>query len=109
MHAVLWHRIDVNDSYTIRVVEDSRPVKQWVESNPYKAYTFKDAGGELAHFPGEDWWMSYRYQLEAFVNRVKGRKTQYWVTGDDSIKQMRMVDLAYEKSGLGLRPASTYH
>ena len=52
--------------------------------------------------------MSYRYQLEEFVNRIKGSETQYWVTGEDSIKQMRMVDMAYEKSGLGLRPTSSY-
>lgn len=108
MHAIVWHRIDVEDSYVIRNKEDHRPVKEWVESSSHKAYTYKDAGGDFATFPGEDWWMSYRYQLEQFVNRVKGRKTQYWVTGEDSIQQMRMVDMAYEKSGLGLRPTSTF-
>jgi hypothetical protein len=52
--------------------------------------------------------MSYRHQLEQFVNRIRGRKTQYWVSGEDSIKQMRMIDMAYEKSGLGLRPTSSF-
>ena len=108
MHAVLWHRIDVKDSYTIRSKADSHPIKKWVESSSHKAYTYKDAGGKFVNAPGEDWWMSYRYQLEEFVNRVKGRKTQHWVTGEDSIKQMRMVDMAYEKSGLGLRPTSHF-
>lgn len=108
MHAVLWHRIDVEDSYVIRDVTDGRPVRKWVETSSHKAYTHRDAGGELADQPGEDWWMSYRYQLEAFVNRVRGRKTHAWVSGEDSIKQMRMIDMAYEKSGLGLRPTSTF-
>ncbi|KAF3766650.1 oxidoreductase domain-containing protein [Cryphonectria parasitica EP155] len=108
MHAVLWHRIDVKDSYVIRNKADGRPIRSWVESNSYKAYTHRDAGGEFADQAGEDWWMSYRYQLEAFVNRIKGRKTHYWVTGEDSVKQMRMVDMAYEKSGLGVRPTSSF-
>ncbi|KAI0172773.1 oxidoreductase domain-containing protein [Hypoxylon sp. FL1284] len=109
MHAVLWHRIDVRDSFTIRQKADRRPVgRPWVESSSHKAYSFRDAGGALADLPGEDWWMSYRYQLEAFVNRVKGRKTQYWVTAEDSVKQMRMIDMAYEKSRLGLRPTSSF-
>ncbi|RYP42282.1 hypothetical protein DL767_000446 [Monosporascus sp. MG133] len=108
MHAILWHRIDVKDSYVIRNKADRRPVKKWVESSSHKAYTFKEAGGQFVNLPGEDWWMSYRHQLEQFVNRIKSRKTQYWVTGEDSIKQMRMVDMAYEKSGLGLRPTSAF-
>jgi predicted dehydrogenase len=108
MHAILWHRIDVRDSYVIRDKADGRPVKNWVESSSHKAYTYKDAGGKFADLPGEDWWMSYRHQLEEFVNRIKGRKTQYWITGEDSIKQMRMVDMAYEKNGLGLRPTSSF-
>lgn len=108
MHAVAWHRIDVKDSYVIRNVADRRPIRKWTESSSHKAYTFDEAGGEFAGLPGKDWWMSYRHQLEQFVNRVKGRKTQFWISGDDSIKQMRMLDMAYEKSGLGLRPTSTF-
>lgn len=52
--------------------------------------------------------MSYRYQLEEFVNRVNDRPTQYWVSGEDSVNQMKMIDIAYEKSGLGLRPISSF-
>ena len=108
MHAVLWHRIDVSDSFVIRNKADGRPIKQWVESSSHKAYSFKEGGGKTADLPGEDWWMSYRYQLEEFVNRVRGRETNYWIDGEDSIHQMRMVDMAYEKSGLGLRPTSEF-
>lgn len=108
LHAIVWHRIDVKDSYIIRNKADRQLIKQWTESKSHKAYKFKDAGSNLSNLPGEDWWMSYRYQLEAFVNRVKGRSTQYWISGEDSVKQMKMVDMAYEKSGLGLRPTSSF-
>lgn len=108
IHAFIWHRIDVKDSYVIRKKGERQPVKKWVESTSHKAYTFKEAGGEFAHLPGEDWWMSYRYQLEEFVNRIQGRETQYWVDAQDSVKQMKMIDMAYAKSGLGLRPTSAF-
>ncbi|KUM65539.1 hypothetical protein ACN42_g1534 [Penicillium freii] len=113
IHAFIWHRIDVKDTFVIRNKADSRPLKTWTESKSCKAYSYKEAGGEeaggeFANLPGEDWWMSYRYQLEEFVNRVKGRPTQYWVEGQDSWDQMKMIDMAYEKSGLGLRPTSEF-
>ena len=108
MNAVIWHRIDVQESYTIREKSNRQPIKKWTESKSHKAYTFKEAGGKLADFAGENWWISHRHQLEQFVNRIKGRKTQYWISGDDSIRQMKMLDMAYEKSGLGLRPTSSF-
>ncbi|KAK4224393.1 hypothetical protein QBC38DRAFT_485617 [Podospora fimiseda] len=115
IHAVMWHRIDVRDEYVIRNKKDGSVVRKWTENNSYKAYSFKEAvesGGENAEqfkgFPGEVWWMSYRYQLEAFVNKVKGRPTQFWVSGEDSLNQMKMLDMAYLKSGLGLRPTSSF-
>lgn len=42
------------------------------------------------------------------MNRVKDRKTQFWISGEDSVNQIKMVDMAYEKSGLGLRPLSSF-
>ncbi|KAE9363237.1 putative oxidoreductase [Stipitochalara longipes BDJ] len=108
LNAIVWHRIDVKDSFVIRNKVDRQPIKKWVESKSHKAYTYKEAGGKFADLPGEDWWMSYRWMLEEFVNRVKGRQTQYWINGEDSSKQSSMVDMAYEKSGLGLRPTSSF-
>lgn len=108
LHAIVWHRIDVKDSYVIREINSRRPIKTWTESTSHKAYTFEEAGGKFTGLPGEPWWMSYRFQLEAFVNRIKGRKSQYWITGADSVNQMKMLDMAYNKSGLGLRPTSDY-
>lgn len=82
-------------------------VKQWEEKS-HKAYTFKEASGQFADLPGETHWMSYRYQLEAFANQIKGRPTQEWVGAEDSIPQMKMIDMAYRTSGLGPRPTSEY-
>jgi predicted dehydrogenase len=108
IHGIFWHRIDVKDDFEIRNKETGKVVKKWTEEKSHKVYTFKEAGGEFADLPGEIHWMSYRYQLEAFVNKIEGRKVQHWVTGEDSIKQMKMIDMAYEKSGLGMRPTSTF-
>ncbi|KAJ7491932.1 NAD(P)-binding protein [Mycena latifolia] len=65
-----------------------------------KAYTFAKLG--------EPWWTTYRYQLEAFVNKVKGRTPHAWVTKEDSIKNMEVIESVYAKSGLGSRPKSDF-
>ena len=108
IHGLFWHRIDVKSFFEIRSKSSGKVIKSWKEEETHKVYTFKDAGGEFADLPGEVYWMSYRHQLEQFVNRVKGRKTQQWVSAEDSIAQMKMIDMAYEKSGLGPRPSSKY-
>jgi len=100
---VLYHRIDVKENCEIRSKETGKVVSTWQEQKTHKAYSYKEAAGKFSSLPGEPYWMSYRYQLEGFINRVRGRETQHWVTGEDSIAQMEMVDMAYEKSGLGPR------
>ena len=107
IHGVFWHQVDVNDEYEIRT-KDGKTVKMWTERTSRKAYTFAEAGGDLAGPPGETHWMSYRHQLEQFVNKIKGRPTQYWVSGEISVAQAKMINMAYEKGGLGPRPASTF-
>ena len=109
LFGLIWHRIDVKVNYTIRDITDGRTVrKTWEETESRKAYTFKEAGEGLATLPGETSWMSYRHMLEQFVNKVRGRETQTWVSGEDSIAQMKMLDMAYTKSGLGARQTSKY-
>ena len=39
----------------------------------------------------------YRYQLEAFVDKVKGRTPQTWVTAEDSIANIEAIEKVYEK------------
>ncbi|KAL4748224.1 hypothetical protein BDW72DRAFT_205810 [Aspergillus terricola var. indicus] len=77
VHGVFWHRIDIKDVYQIRDRDKGEVIRRWEKTNYHKAYTFKEAGGEFADLPGEPFWMSYRHQLEQFVNRVKGRETQH--------------------------------
>ncbi|TEA13381.1 D-xylose 1-dehydrogenase (NADP(+)) 2 [Colletotrichum sidae] len=96
-----WHRIDVEDELVIKSKSTGAVVKRWTERQSKKAYTFREAG--IAGVAGEDHWITYRHQLEQFVNRIRGRQTGVWIDGDDSIKQMRMIDMAYEKAGLGVR------
>nr|GAT50766.1 NAD binding rossmann fold oxidoreductase [Mycena chlorophos] len=83
--------------------------------NHYHFITIKTADGkqrtEKAYtFPalGEPWWSTYRYQLEAFVNKVKGRPVHHWVSKEDSIANMQAIESIYTKSGLGIRPKSEW-
>ncbi|KAI0809175.1 hypothetical protein BC629DRAFT_1482764 [Irpex lacteus] len=66
-----------------------------------KAYVFPNG-------LGQPWWSSYRYQLEAFVNKVQGREPHAWRTAEDSVTQMEWIEKIYTKSGLPVRPASTF-
>ncbi|KZV71739.1 NAD-binding protein [Peniophora sp. CONT] len=57
---------------------------------------------------GKEGWSTYRYQLEAFVDKVRGRKPQHWYDGEDSIQDMTWIQKVYEETGLGARPASSF-
>ncbi|KDR69580.1 hypothetical protein GALMADRAFT_255794 [Galerina marginata CBS 339.88] len=71
-----------------------------------KHYVHPQASG--AEKAGEAWWSTYRYQLEAFVDKVKSRNPQHWVDAQDSIDNIEWIESVYEKSGLGIRPAGTW-
>ncbi|KAJ3762072.1 NAD(P)-binding protein [Lentinula raphanica] len=73
-----------------------------------KVYKFADAHFESNSNLGEDWWLTYRYQLEAFVDKLKGRTPHTWVTKEDSIANMQWIENIYEKAGIGARPKSGY-
>lgn len=95
-----WHRIDVVEEHSIRNVADGKVEKERTEKEYIKAYE-----GEV----GDASWTSYRHQLEQFVNKVRGRaSTGIWIEGEDSVKQMEMIDSAYRKAELPVRPDGTY-
>ncbi|OAA62681.1 NAD(P)-binding domain protein [Niveomyces insectorum RCEF 264] len=102
-----WHRIDIEDEYKVRRIDNHQIVYgRWQKKTSKKAYTFKDAGIDQ---PGEPFWLSYRHQLEQFVNRVRTRPgSGLWVSHDDSRNQARMIDMAYKETDLPLRPASQF-
>ena len=102
-----WHRIEIVERHTIRSAEGKTVIKNWTEKTFKKAYTWPEQ--DLAKKAGTDSWTTYRHTLEQFVNKVKGREgSGCWMDGEDSINQMAMIDSAYEKAGLPLRPTSTY-
>ncbi|KAG7086097.1 hypothetical protein E1B28_003612 [Marasmius oreades] len=67
-----------------------------------KAYRFADGS------KGEEWWTTYRYQLEAFVDKVRGREPQTWLDPEDTIDNMKWIEAIYAKDGFGSRPHSEY-
>jgi len=75
------------------------------ETRIEKVYSFADGKMEGK---GEAWWTTYRFQLEAFVDRLKGRTPQTWVEKEDSIANMAWIEEIYAKTGLGSRPKSDF-
>ncbi|KAH6713870.1 hypothetical protein BKA61DRAFT_674484 [Leptodontidium sp. MPI-SDFR-AT-0119] len=104
---VVWHRIDIMEQHTIRRSDDKKTLKTWTRTEYQKAYTWQD---EARKGQGNESWSTYRHQLEQFVHRIKGRgfSSGVWMDGEDSVKQMEMIDSAYKKAGLPLRPTSSY-
>ena len=57
---------------------------------------------------GQTWWSTYRYQLEAFVSKIRAEETgaEYvgpWFSMDESRKLMELIDSVYDKAGLPRR------
>ena len=100
-----FHSIEVQDLFEVREKGGGNVVKKWTEKRTVKAYTFEEAGLDG---PGEAFWTTWRHQLEVFVDRVRGRDVCRWVGGEDSIKTMKMIDMAYGVSGLPARPTSQF-
>jgi predicted dehydrogenase len=103
-----YHRIDIENEVVVeRIKADGQERELLSKSTTVdykKAYTFQNMNN---HEPGEEYWQTYRWMLGQFVNKVRGRVPDTWVEYEDSIGQMRALDMAYEKSGMGLRPSST--
>lgn len=53
---------------------------------------------------GKSFWSTYRYQLEAFVSKLQGKEPACWVTGEESINQMKTIDQIYQAAGMTVRP-----
>lgn len=56
---------------------------------------------------GKSYWSTYRWQLEAFVDAVRGKEPPYWVKGEDSIAQMETIDQIYKAAGMSPRGSRT--
>ena len=96
------HRIDVTTTDTWRDASGAT-VKSETRKESHTAYTWPE--GTAGDSRGEPHWSTYRYQLEEFVNRVKGRQgSGAWIDGEESIRQMEVTDKTYEKAGMLVRP-----
>lgn len=99
----MYHRIDTSTTTQLKNPQ-GKVVKVEKKVDYIKAYKWPTVQEDRK---GEEWWSTYRYQLEAFVDRVKGRTgSGVWVEGEDSIRQMEMIDATYLKMGLPLRPTT---
>ncbi|KXT17302.1 hypothetical protein AC579_525 [Pseudocercospora musae] len=63
------------------------------------------AGGPQWDKRGESWWTTYRYQLEAFVDACKGKEVKTWMSLDESVALMEVIDWVYDRAGLKRRGA----
>ncbi|KAL2811607.1 hypothetical protein BJX63DRAFT_444022 [Aspergillus granulosus] len=102
---VVWHRIDVSEEH--RLVKAGKDIKTWKEIRYVKAYNWLD--NEHRTETHGDWWTTWRYQLEEFIHRVKGRSgSGVWIGAEETIAQMVAIDEIYRKAGLEIRPSSSF-
>jgi hypothetical protein len=54
----------------------------------------------------EPYWTTYRYQLEAFIAKIRGEEPPCWIDLDESVATLKLIDQVYEKAGLPKRGLS---
>jgi predicted dehydrogenase len=91
----LYHYISITDKMTGK----TKYVKQY-QGGPFwgEAWTTGGKGGK-------SFWSTYRYQLEAFTEKVRRKNVPYWISGEESIAQMETIDAIYKAAGLPVRPS----
>lgn len=72
----LYHYIAISDKTTGKTTYE-------------KHYKGSQKTGEY----GEDYWSTYRWQLECFVDKLRGQTPAHWVTNNSSIDQVRLNHL----------------
>ncbi|KAJ9615529.1 hypothetical protein H2200_001604 [Cladophialophora chaetospira] len=76
-----------------------RVLKQY-KGGPLWDQELADEGG------GEEWFTTYRWQLEAFTRMIEKGESGYkgpWMSSGESIRIMELIDATYEKLGLPVR------
>ena len=46
----------------------------------------------------------YRYQLEAFIDKLRGRDPEHWYDAEDSITNMQWIEAIYKEVGYIFSP-----
>lgn len=69
-----------------------------VEKRVEKVYTFESGSESEGATPqGEAWWTTYRYQLEAFIDKLKGRTPQTWLDEEDAVSNIEWIEKVYKE------------
>ncbi|KAK9448364.1 uncharacterized protein V1518DRAFT_418773 [Limtongia smithiae] len=58
---------------------------------------------ETVYEPGKEHWSTYTYQMEAFANLVTGATDTPYFSNENSVANMKAVDMAYEAIGYPIR------
>lgn len=90
---------------TVQGDKGSLEMFNFVLPTVYHSITVKTQGGhtrvervyKAKEGKGEEWWTTWRFQLEAMVDRVRGRETNVWITKEDTITNMEWIEKVYEK------------
>ncbi|KAI0636110.1 NAD-P-binding protein [Trametes polyzona] len=80
----------------------------WIKVRPRKGGARTEKVYRFPDGRGENSWTTYRYQLEAFVDKVRGRTPQYWTDPKTTITQLETVGQIYAAAGLPPRIQSSY-
>ncbi|KAL8720564.1 MAG: hypothetical protein Q9225_002583 [Loekoesia sp. 1 TL-2023] len=94
----VYHRIDIVEKHTVREKSTGKVLKTWTETSYIKEYS---------GVQGLDSWTTYQHMLKAFVDKIRKRPVSAWVDPEDSVRQMEMIDNAYKKAGLPVRPSTS--
>ena len=68
-----------------------------------KHWSFGPAWGAIS----ESWWGTYRYQLEAFVMKLKGEEPPHWIDLEESVGLAKVIDQVYDKARMVRRGIKT--
>ncbi|KAI0759684.1 NAD-P-binding protein [Trametes elegans] len=80
----------------------------WIKVRPRKGAARTEKAYKRPDGSGDASWTTYRYQLEAFVDKVRGRTPQCWVDPKTTITQLECVERIYAAAGLPPRVRSSY-
>ncbi|EAW15171.1 Gfo/Idh/MocA family protein [Aspergillus clavatus NRRL 1] len=86
----LYHYISVTDKTT-----GKETVRKQYAGGPLWGNVVTSTGEK----GGNPHWSTYRWQLEAFVDAVRGRTPAYWVSNEESIWQMESIMRCTERPG----------
>lgn len=80
----------------------------WIKVKPRKGAARTEKVYKHPDGKGETSWTTYRYQLEAFVDKIRERTPQYWTDPKTTITQLETVGRIYAAAGLPPRIQSSF-